>query len=80
MYSKLGVYFAVILALGISCHFSSQKAPANRHTGVSVRTIADGGHPPPPIPWPGYNDTEALRADGGHPPPPPWFSSTSQAG
>jgi hypothetical protein len=45
------------------------------------RIRADGGAPPPPIPWvtgPGATDSP-LRADGGAPPPPlPWTSDNAR--
>ena len=43
---------------------------------------ADGGAPPPPIPWStggGVIDSQYLNADGGAPPPPiPWLSSINE--
>jgi hypothetical protein len=75
MYSKKEVCFTAILTLIVLGHSGSQKIAARACAKGTGFTVADGGHPPPPIP-PTPNTVQVLRADGGHPPPPtPWFSS-----
>jgi len=79
MYSKTEVYFTVILTLTISWHLNSKQGTPQVAVQGSVVTVADGGHPPPPLPPPQYkSNSEVFRADGGHPPPPPWLSSDYQ--
>ena len=72
MYSKKEVCFTIILALTASGYLISQQAEGQTVVQGSVSTIADGTHPPPPVP-PAARSVEggvALQADGTHPPPP----------
>ena len=73
MYSKTEVCFTIIVAITASWCLSPQQpadcaVPAGRVIG-----IADGVHPPPPVPSSFAVQPpriELLQADGVHPPPP----------
>jgi hypothetical protein len=79
MYSKMEVCFTAILTLIVLGHPGSQKIPARTCSNGTGSTVADGGHPPPPIPSTA-DAVQVLRADGGHPPPPmPPRQNTVQA-
>ena len=64
MYSKKDVCFTVILTLAASCYLGAQHIATLRGAGDSVRTLADGTHPPPVPPSP---QPPSLPADGDAP-------------
>ncbi|HEY6129241.1 MAG TPA: hypothetical protein VIW23_13770 [Candidatus Acidoferrum sp.] len=81
MYSKKAVCFTAVLTLAASCYLGAQRIATLRSAGDSVRTVADGTHPPPvpPSPQPpSLQPGDVLQADGTHPPPVPWFWTASQ--
>ena len=81
MYSKNEICFAVILTLAASSYLGAHRIATLGGAGDSVRTLADGTHPPPvpPSPQPpSLQSGDVLQADGTHPPPVPWFWAASQ--
>ena len=66
MYSKTEVCFTIIVAITASWYLSPQQPADCLVPRGGVIGIADGVHPPPPVPL----RIELLQADGVHPPPP----------